>query len=113
MKLEVRRIGNSTGLILPKELMAKLDLKQGQWLYVTELPDSPIRELGHVKPLTLLEIELGHKLLRQNEAGGVTDSPDFELHDSLQDCVIQMYNAILAEIGRQCREKSGAAQAAF
>lgn len=43
MKLEVRRIGNSTGVILPKELTAKLDLKQGQWLYVTELPDGGIR----------------------------------------------------------------------
>ena len=39
MKLEVKKIGNSTGLILPKELLTKLNLAQGQWLYVTELPD--------------------------------------------------------------------------
>jgi putative addiction module antidote len=43
MKLEVKKIGNSTGVILPKELLAKLDLKQGQWLYVTELPDGGVR----------------------------------------------------------------------
>jgi putative addiction module antidote len=43
MKLEVKKIGNSTGLILPKELLAKLDLQQGQWLYVTELPDGGVR----------------------------------------------------------------------
>ena len=43
MKLEIKKIGNSTGLILPKELMAKLDLKQGQWLHVTELPDGGVR----------------------------------------------------------------------
>jgi putative addiction module antidote len=43
MKLEVKKIGNSTGVILPKELMAKLNLKQGQWLYVTELPDGGVR----------------------------------------------------------------------
>jgi putative addiction module antidote len=43
MKLEIKKIGNSTGVILPKELMAKLDLKQGQWLHVTELPDGGVR----------------------------------------------------------------------
>jgi putative addiction module antidote len=43
VKLEIKKIGNSTGLILPKELMAKLDLKQGQWLHVTELPDGGVR----------------------------------------------------------------------
>lgn len=43
MKLEVKKIGNSTGLILPKELLTRLDVKQGQWLYVTELPDGGVR----------------------------------------------------------------------
>ncbi len=39
MKIEVKKIGNSTGVILPKELLGKLQLKQGDWLFVTELPD--------------------------------------------------------------------------
>jgi len=43
MKLEVKKIGNSTGLILPKELTAKLNLKQGDWLYVTEAADGSVR----------------------------------------------------------------------
>jgi putative addiction module antidote len=43
MKLEVKRIGNSTGLILPKELLGKLNLQQGQWLYVTEHPEGGVR----------------------------------------------------------------------
>jgi len=43
MKLEVKKIGNSTGLILPKDLLTKLNLQQGQWLHVTELPDGGIR----------------------------------------------------------------------
>ena len=43
MKLEVKKIGNSTGLILPKELLSELDIKQGQWLYVTSLPDGGVR----------------------------------------------------------------------
>ncbi|MGU3539019.1 AbrB/MazE/SpoVT family DNA-binding domain-containing protein [Methylobacterium sp. A54F] len=43
MKLEVKKIGNSTGLIMPRELLTKLNLQQGQWLHVTELPDGGVR----------------------------------------------------------------------
>ena len=43
MKLEVKRVGNSTGLILPKELLGKLNLTQGDWLYVTENADGSVR----------------------------------------------------------------------
>jgi putative addiction module antidote len=39
MKLELKRIGNSTGLILPKELLIRLGLEQGDSVVVTELPD--------------------------------------------------------------------------
>ena len=43
MKLEIKKIGNSTGLILPKELLAKLNLAQGQWVYATEAADGGLR----------------------------------------------------------------------
>lgn len=43
MKLEVKRVGNSTGLILPKDFLAKLNLAQGDWLYVTENADGSVR----------------------------------------------------------------------
>ena len=43
MKLEIKRIGNSTGLILPKELLAQLNLEKGDWLYVSRTPDGGIR----------------------------------------------------------------------
>ena len=39
MKLELKKIGNSTGLILPKELLARLGLSQGDHVIVTEGPD--------------------------------------------------------------------------
>lgn len=38
MKLELKKIGNSTGLILPKELLARLGLEQGDAVIVTETP---------------------------------------------------------------------------
>jgi putative addiction module antidote len=46
MKVEVKKIGNSTGLILPKELMHELRLKQGDWLTVVPAADGSI----HLQP---------------------------------------------------------------
>jgi len=37
VKIEIKKIGNSDGLILPRELMQRLDLKRGQQLHITEL----------------------------------------------------------------------------
>lgn len=37
LKIEIKKIGNSDGLILPRELMQRLDLKRGQQLHITEL----------------------------------------------------------------------------
>jgi putative addiction module antidote len=36
--LQVRKIGNSVGLILPKETAARLNLKEGDRLFVVEQP---------------------------------------------------------------------------
>lgn len=38
-KLKLTQIGNSVGVVLPKELLAKLDLEKGDELYVTDSPD--------------------------------------------------------------------------
>lgn len=38
MKLQIKKIGNSTGLILPKELLLRLGLEQGDEVVVTETP---------------------------------------------------------------------------
>jgi putative addiction module antidote len=39
MKLKITAIGNSAGVILPKELLARLRVEKGDELYATELPD--------------------------------------------------------------------------
>ncbi|MEL6442100.1 MAG: AbrB/MazE/SpoVT family DNA-binding domain-containing protein [Cyanobacteria bacterium J06621_8] len=39
MKLKVTTVGNSTGVILPKELLEKLRVSKGDSLFVTETPD--------------------------------------------------------------------------
>jgi putative addiction module antidote len=37
--LKVTQIGNSVGVILPKEMLARLKVQKGDSLYVTEIPD--------------------------------------------------------------------------
>ena len=37
MKLRIQKIGNSTALVLPDELLGKLNVKEGQWVELSEL----------------------------------------------------------------------------
>ena len=38
-QLKLTQIGNSVGVILPKEVLARLRLKKGDTVFVTETPD--------------------------------------------------------------------------
>ncbi|MEA3046469.1 MAG: hypothetical protein QOJ53_801 [Sphingomonadales bacterium] len=38
-KLKITKIGNSVGIVLPKELLARLRVGQGDTLYASEAPD--------------------------------------------------------------------------
>jgi len=38
MKLKVAQIGNSCGVVLPKELLSKLNVEKGDDLFVVESP---------------------------------------------------------------------------
>lgn len=39
MELKIKKFGNSAGVILPKELLARLRVGQGDSLYLSEAPD--------------------------------------------------------------------------
>lgn len=41
--LKVRKIGNSLGIVLPKEALASLKAKQNDVIYLTESPDGGFR----------------------------------------------------------------------
>ena len=41
--LQIRRIGNSLGFILPKDLLARLELKEGDKMHVVEQTGSSVR----------------------------------------------------------------------
>jgi putative addiction module antidote len=47
MRLELKKIGNSTGLILPKDLLARLRLEQGDSVLVSEGPDGAFTVTKH------------------------------------------------------------------
>lgn len=47
MKIEIKKIGNSDGLILSRELMQRLDLKRGQQLHLTELAGGGFQALPY------------------------------------------------------------------
>ncbi len=43
LDLKVRKIGNARGVILPREVLDKLRVKDGDKLYLTEAPDGSYR----------------------------------------------------------------------
>ena len=64
MKLEIKKIGNSTGIILPKELLARLGLAQGDAVHVTELPDRAVK-LSVYDPNHEKVMEIGREVMRE------------------------------------------------
>jgi putative addiction module antidote len=64
MKLEIKKIGNSTGIILPKELLARLGLKQGDEVFVTEGPNQTL-QVATYNPHHEKVMEIGRDLFRE------------------------------------------------
>lgn len=63
MKLKVTTIGNSAGVILPKELLARLRLEKGDELYALETPDG-IR-LTTFDPQLAAQMEVAEQVMRK------------------------------------------------
>jgi putative addiction module antidote len=63
MKLEIKKIGNSTGIILPKELLAQLDLKQGDKVTASLLPEGGLK-LTHAEATFDKGLEIARKAMR-------------------------------------------------
>ena len=39
VEVKLRKVGNSVGAVLPKEVLAKLNVQEGDTVYLTEAPD--------------------------------------------------------------------------
>lgn len=43
LDLKVRKVGNSLGVVLPKEVLSRLNLEDGDRVFLTEAPDGSYR----------------------------------------------------------------------
>ena len=62
--LQIKKIGNSLGLILPKELLARLKLKEGDKLYVVEQTERGIK-LSPYDPKHAKAMEFARRSFRE------------------------------------------------
>jgi putative addiction module antidote len=62
--LQIRKIGNSVGVILPKELLARLNLKEGDKFYPVEQPDGSLR-LSPFNPKHARAMEIARKVMHE------------------------------------------------
>ena len=63
MKLKITSIGNSSGIILPKDLLARLRVDKGDELYAVETPDG-IR-LTTYDPTLAAQMEVAEEVMRK------------------------------------------------
>lgn len=63
MKIKITTVGNSAGVILPKELLARLRLSKGDTLYATELPDGI--KLSAFDPKLAEQMEVAEQIMRR------------------------------------------------
>ena len=60
--LKLTQVGNSVGVILPKELLARLRVEKGDTVYVTETPDGVV--LTPYDPSVAAQVEVGRAFMR-------------------------------------------------
>ncbi len=66
MKLKITTIGNSAGIILPKDLLARLRLEKGDELLALETPDGV--RLTVYDPELAVQMEVAEKIMREDRA---------------------------------------------
>ena len=64
MKIKITTVGNSTGIVLPKELLTRLRIGKGDALYATELPDGI--KLSPFNPELAGQMEVAEKIMRED-----------------------------------------------
>jgi putative addiction module antidote len=63
MKLKITTVGNSAGVVLPKELLSRLRVAKGDALYATELPDGV--KLTPFDPELAGQMEVAERVMRR------------------------------------------------
>ena len=65
-QLKITKIGNSAGVVLPKELLARLRVAPGDTIYATEAPDGV--RLTAANPDFDARMALAEKIMREDRA---------------------------------------------
>lgn len=63
--VKIRKIGNSLGVVIPKEVLARMKVAEGETVYFTETGDGGVR-LTPVDEEFALQMEAAEKLMRQD-----------------------------------------------
>lgn len=63
-KLKITTVGNSVGIVLPKDILARLRVEKGDTLYATETPDGI--ELRALDEEFAEDMEMAEKIMRDN-----------------------------------------------
>jgi putative addiction module antidote len=63
MQLKVRKIGNSLGVILPREVISQLKVGEGDSVALSEAPDG--YHLTPYDPEIARQVEIGKKIMRR------------------------------------------------
>ena len=64
LELKLRKVGNSVGLVLPKEALAHLKVAEGDSLCVTSAADGSLR-LSPVDPKVIKQLEVASSVIRR------------------------------------------------
>jgi putative addiction module antidote len=62
--LKIRKLGNSMGVVLPKEVLGRLHVEQGDTIFLTESPEG-----FHITPYDLefaRQMELAKKIMKED-----------------------------------------------
>jgi putative addiction module antidote len=60
--IKVRKVGNSLGVVLPKEVLSRLNVQDGDNVFLTEAPDGSYR-ITPYDPEFEKQIKIGKKLM--------------------------------------------------
>ena len=63
-KMKIRKVGGSLGVILPKELLAQLNLGEDDWLFAT--PTGKGLEITPYDPEVERQLEIAERVMRKH-----------------------------------------------
>ncbi|HAI59475.1 MAG TPA: AbrB/MazE/SpoVT family DNA-binding domain-containing protein [Xanthomonadaceae bacterium] len=66
MRLKITAVGNSAGVLLPKDLLARLRLGKGDELFAVETPDGVL--LTPYDPELATQMEVAEQVMREDRA---------------------------------------------